>query len=120
DRPSEQNGTGIVPVAVGFNHFGACTGNKFAEVHLKTLIFTWLPARIRLFDVLDSEARLAAVDDVEGFSEAKVDLESDRVGGVGHGQFRHAQTKLVGLGVEVIEAVRGRGPGVEANSIVGV
>src|SRR5205814_4727591 len=67
DGPGKQNRARVVPVAIALDHFGARAGDELTEIHLEAAVLALgLPAHEGLFDVLGSQSRFAAVDDIEG------------------------------------------------------
>ena len=65
-------------------------------------------------------ARLGAVHEVEGLSEAQVHAKADRLGGVFHGELGHVQAELVRLDVEVAKLIGLGRRMVEVQAVVAV
>ena len=109
NRPSEQDGAGVVPVVFRLDDFSARRGDEFSEVHFEAFGLGWLDAEERLLDVVElvgggrvgrnriDQGIDAAVDDV--------DMRTDRIRIVVQCQARFAEVELIGLVVEIVEIV---------------
>ena len=94
--------TRIVPIVLGFDHFGAGRGDKLAQVEFQSLGCGRLAADVRLLHVFQLVRR---IDEPVGAPVKEVEMGSERRRIVIQRQFGRAQSRLVGVIVEVIKVV---------------
>ena len=106
DGPGEQQRAGVVPVAVGLDHFGAGGGDELAGVDLDAVPGLRLEADVGLFEVFERfGSAVAGVDRVERLAEADIQVKADWARGAIDGDLAHVDVQRVGAEIEVPELV---------------